>query len=73
MWKDLALPAARAQLAGTGEAATTAEMHAVWEQLAPEVRDELCSFAQAKSHEETSSIAKKESAAGLRETAICPE
>ena len=60
VWTDLALPAARAQLAGTGEAATTAEMHAVWGQLQPEVREELCSFAQAQSYEEASSIARKQ-------------
>ena len=35
-------------------------MHAVWGQLAPQVRDELCSFAQAQSYEEASSIAKKD-------------
>ena len=58
VWTDLALPAAHAQLAGTGEAATIAELRAVWGQLAPEVRAELCSFALGQSCEEASSIAR---------------
>ena len=59
VWADLALPAARAQLAGAVMAETTAEMRCIWEHTPAAVRDELCSFAQAQSFEQAKSMAKK--------------